>query len=253
MRSIGERDDRALRRRPSAPGPCRRCAPPSRDTRAGGRCSAPVSRSREPTKPNFQSSLRPAADAETPGRLGPARRLDREHAAPREELAVGERRAGRDLRRRPGAPAGTPRCASVVRNTSTSAPSASDDQRDRPGPAAARLERAASSSAGCAAPVLPTVAARSSTTRLRRDAEPLGERRATARACVPAMTTWSTLLGVEPGGLRAPSFHACSPSGHVAASRRTAPPTRFERAVARRAPAVEELLGRDAGAEVARR
>ena len=46
-------------------------APPA-ETRAGGRCSAPVERSREPTKPNFQSSERPAADADT--RAGSGRR-----------------------------------------------------------------------------------------------------------------------------------------------------------------------------------
>jgi hypothetical protein len=47
--------------------------PPTNDTRAGGRCSAPVSRSREPTKPYFQSSRRSAAEADIragSGRLG---------------------------------------------------------------------------------------------------------------------------------------------------------------------------------------
>ena len=40
-------------------------APPTIDTRDGGRWMAPLDRSREPTKPNFQSSLRHAAVDET--------------------------------------------------------------------------------------------------------------------------------------------------------------------------------------------
>ena len=47
-------------------------APPSMDTRDGGRCTAPDERSFEPTKPNFQSSLRWAAVLET--RAGSGRR-----------------------------------------------------------------------------------------------------------------------------------------------------------------------------------
>ncbi len=47
-------------------------APPRNDTRAGGRCTAPDVRSREPTRPNFQSSLRAAADDEA--RAGSGRR-----------------------------------------------------------------------------------------------------------------------------------------------------------------------------------
>ena len=47
------------------------CAP-SRETRAGGRWTTPVSRSFEPTNPNFHSSLRAAAVAET--RCGSGRR-----------------------------------------------------------------------------------------------------------------------------------------------------------------------------------
>ena len=47
-------------------------APPSIDTRAGGRWSAPLVRSLEATNPNFQSSERPAADADT--RAGSGRR-----------------------------------------------------------------------------------------------------------------------------------------------------------------------------------
>src|ERR1700733_5635718 len=47
-------------------------APAVMDTRAGGMCTAPEDRSREPTKPNFQSSLRWAAELET--RAGSGRR-----------------------------------------------------------------------------------------------------------------------------------------------------------------------------------
>ena len=41
-------------------------APPSMETREGGRCTAPELRSFEPTKPNFHSSLRWAAELDTP-------------------------------------------------------------------------------------------------------------------------------------------------------------------------------------------
>jgi len=47
--------------------------PPTKLTRAGGMCTAPLSRSRDATKPNFQSIERPAADAEAragSGRFG---------------------------------------------------------------------------------------------------------------------------------------------------------------------------------------
>ena len=47
-------------------------APPSMETREGGRCTAPELRSFEPTNPNFQSSLRWAAVLET--RAGSGRR-----------------------------------------------------------------------------------------------------------------------------------------------------------------------------------
>jgi hypothetical protein len=47
-------------------------APPFMETRAGGRCTAPDVRSREPTKPNFHASLRQAALDET--RCGSGRR-----------------------------------------------------------------------------------------------------------------------------------------------------------------------------------
>ena len=47
-------------------------APPCIDTRDGGRWTAPEVRSWEPTKPNFQSSLRQAADDDT--RWGSGRR-----------------------------------------------------------------------------------------------------------------------------------------------------------------------------------
>ena len=54
------------------PAPCRRPRPPSMETRDGGRCTAPELRSFDPTKPNFQSSLRCAAVLET--RAGSGRR-----------------------------------------------------------------------------------------------------------------------------------------------------------------------------------
>ena len=79
----GEGDDRALARRPWAPAPCRRCRRrPSRPGPAAGGWRR-SSRSREPTNPNFQSSLRAAAEADGPRRLGAAGRLDGEHALAR--------------------------------------------------------------------------------------------------------------------------------------------------------------------------
>ena len=84
------------------------CAPPA-DTRAGGRCTTPVSRSCEPTNPNFQSSLRAAAEAET--RCGSGRRGGSTGTcrATTRNLPYGTRRAGGDLRGDRSAPAGTTR------------------------------------------------------------------------------------------------------------------------------------------------
>ena len=62
----------------------------------GGRCTLP-SADREPSKPNFQGTDRPAADDEVRGRLGPAGRLDGQDAAPRQVAAVGDRPPAADL------------------------------------------------------------------------------------------------------------------------------------------------------------
>ncbi len=57
-------------------------ASPFIEIRAGGRWMAPLERSREPTKPNFHSSVRAAADAET--RSGSGRRGGSTGSRPRQ-------------------------------------------------------------------------------------------------------------------------------------------------------------------------
>ena len=78
-------------------------ASPTRETRAGGRCSSPLSWSREPTNAYFHSSVRPDTDAEM--RSGSGRRGGSSVtcAAPGEELAVGERRRRSRSASRPSA------------------------------------------------------------------------------------------------------------------------------------------------------
>ena len=56
------------------------------DTRAGGRCRAPDSRSREPTKPNFQSSVRWATALD--GRAGVGRLGGSSSISPRQARNV---------------------------------------------------------------------------------------------------------------------------------------------------------------------
>src|SRR5262249_6501740 len=137
-------------------------APPSRDTRAGGRCSAPVDSSREPTNANFQSCVRPATAAEIrsgSGRRGGStvttRRQDKERpygSGPPFSTCAATGRAGvYDAK------------ASVVRNTSTSAPSTTETTAIT-WPVVAVSSALARSSPKCAVPVLPTAADRSSTT-----------------------------------------------------------------------------------------
>ena len=58
-------------------------APPFIDTRDGGRCTASVVRSFEPTNPNFHSSLRQAAEDDT--RAGSGRRGGSGVTMPRHE------------------------------------------------------------------------------------------------------------------------------------------------------------------------
>ena len=170
-------------------------APPSIETRAGGRCIAPVARSREPTKPNFQSSLRPAADADGRAGFRPSGRLGREHAPPGQELAVGDRRTGRHLRRRPGGPVCTRRWRRWCGTSRTSAPSAKDSRAMTwPGSAAFERRRAA------AVPAAPRRGCRPWRQvvghRVGRHAELQGPMRS-ARACVPGDDDAVDLLGAR--------------------------------------------------------
>ena len=141
---------------------------------SGGSCGASVSGSRRPTKPNFHSSCRADADAET--RPGSGRRGGSTGSTPRQ---------ARNLPYATGRPLATwsatadagryVAVAPVVRNKSTSAPSAiTTNAITWPGAVDAVASRDAASrdiassvaarrSAGWAAPVLPTVAPRSST------------------------------------------------------------------------------------------
>ena len=119
------------------------CAPP-RETRAGGRCTTPVSRSFEPTNPNFHSSLRAAAVAETRG--GSGRRGGSTGSMPRQarNLPYGQRRAGRDLRRRSGASGPVRR--QRVGGTEQQHVGAVGQRRPARAPARARPARAATAS-----------------------------------------------------------------------------------------------------------
>ena len=213
--------------------------------RAGGRCSAPLARSREPTKPNFQSSERPAAARRDARRLGTARRLDRHHAAARTGTC---RRAGR---RRASSCVATERAGAYARERVGRAEEqhvgavGEHDQRDdlaRRG----LLERAAEQQPGCAVPVLPTVAARSSTSARpsRRAAWPSAR---TARACRPVTMTWSTSVRRSAPRPSAPRSRPARRAARTGLAETLLP--ELGAAVAGRAPAVEELLGRRAAAE----
>ncbi len=94
----------------------------------------------------------------------------------------------------------------------------------------------------CAVPVLPTVAPRSGGVRLRPQRRSAWRSPRAARACTPVTTTWSTSSAVTPGLLQRVTD---GPLGqrHVDASRRTAPPTTCDAALAGDPPAVEELVG----------
>ena len=131
QRVDGEGGDGGGARRPSGRGPCRRRCRRRSETRAGGRCSAPDSRSVDADEAVLpvQTALR--RRRRHAGRFGTVRRLHGQHAPPRQVLGVGQRVvAARDLlgHRTPGP---VPRLhRSVTRKRNTSAPSASDDERD---------------------------------------------------------------------------------------------------------------------------
>ena len=96
----------------------------------------------------------------------------------------------------------------------------------------ARARRRAGAPGG-AAPVLPTVAARSSTTAPSFTPSRFVNDR-TARACNPVTTTRSTWAGVRPDALSA-AFHACSPSGTYFVS-----PNRSSQTLERWSPGVRQ-------------
>ncbi len=166
-----------------------------------------MSRSLEPTKPNFQSSLRAAAVADTrcgSGRRGgstgsmprQARNLPYGNGAPDASWAA----SGRAGRYEPS--------ASVARNNSTSAPSARTTSASTC-PGSACSSSADNSNPGCAAAALPTTPERSSITWTPSSLPP------TARA-----TRWfgattaaaATSLAVRSADASA-EFQACTPSG----------------------------------------
>ena len=176
------------------------------------------------------------------GRLGPAGRLGGEQC-PATRRNVRVRRPARRPRpgRRPGGPAPRSATASVVRNTRASAPSASESRSDDL-PGRGRLERADEQEqrlgrAGVADGGRQVV-----------DRRPRRRRRACGRPpWPPGRGGWRrragrrrrrSSAGVGQGvGERRPR------RGGRTASRRSAPPTASGAHVARRAPAVEELLG----------
>ena len=173
-----ERDDRGRARRPSARLPCRRSRHrPSTRAPAGGAARRSRGRASRRT-PNFQSSERPAADADT--RAGSGRRGGSTVTmpAPGEELAVRQVAAALDLRGDRAGGTGV-RGERVGRAEQEHVGAVGEhDERDAPRRARPARARSSSSRPGCAVPVLPTVAARSSTTAPSRSTEPLGQRRA---------------------------------------------------------------------------
>ena len=218
-------------------------APPADDTRAGGRCNVPVLRSREPTKRELPVLGAAGGGGRHAGGLGPAGRLDGDHAAPGEELAVRQLAAGGDLRRRRSARTDTRPIASVVRNSRTSAPSASTTSA-MTWPGSACSSALASSSPGWAAPVLPTVDRQVVDDRAVGSAEPSSSSARTARACSPAMTTTrSTCVGRRCSAAFERGVPGLLAERHVLRLAEALLP-HLRAAIARRAPAVEELLGR---------
>ncbi len=118
----------------------------------------------------------------------------------------------------------------MVRNTSTSAPSARATTASTwPGPDRSSIE--ASTRPGWAAPTCPTVEPRSSATAPSRTPS-LRARALTARACMPVTATWSTWSALTPAAFSADS-HASAPSGTYRVS-----PNRSSQTFERRSPAV---------------
>ena len=172
----------------------------------GGRCTVPSAPS-EPTNPNFQSIARPAAEDE--GRAGSGRRGGSTGSIPRH---------ARYFPYAIGAPAATCwasgaelRCsarAGVVRRMIASAPSARTSSAIVC-PGRARSNALHNSSAGCAAPVLPTTPPSPSTTRSAATPSFFATAPA-ARSCVLVTTTWSIWSAPSPASFSAAS-HASTP------------------------------------------
>ena len=196
-------------------------APPTIETRAGGRWTAPVDRSRDPTKPNFQSSRPPGRRRGHALGLGAAWWLGGELAPPGQELAVGRCGTARDL----VVDGRVPACAasaSVVRSTSTSAPSARWTSATT-SPGAARSSIAASTSPGWAAPVCPTVEDRSSASAS--GAVPsLPARALAARPCMRGHRDVADVVGRRRPPPSGPGRTPRARGGR-SGSRRNAPPT----------------------------
>ena len=127
----------------------------------------------------------------------------------------------------------------MVRNTSTSAPSARDTTATT-SPGADCSSSEARTSPAWAAPVWPTVVDRSSASAPSRTPS-LRPRALAARPCMPVTTTRSTSSAVTPAAFR-PDCQASVPERHVAGLAEPLLP-RPGAPVARRPPAVEELVG----------
>ena len=216
-------------------------------TRATGRRPAPAAgaarRSRGPaTRRSRTSSPRsgPAADADT--RAGSGRRGGSTVTMPRHDrnLPYGRSAAGRDLG---GDRTGRLRTRRARRSCGTAARRRRRRARRArcTSPGLGLLERAREQQPGCAVPVLPTVAARSSTTAPSRAPSRFASAR-TARACRPGDDDPVDLRRASSSAAFSAAFHACSPSGTYFVSPKRSSQT-FERRSPGRAPAVEELLG----------
>ena len=212
---------------------------------AARRCCGPC----EPTNAELPVLGAPGRGRRHAGRLGPARRLDRDHAAPREELAVREIAAGFDLRARRAGRTGTRRsrrsCGRAARRRRRRARRARSPRRARPARARSRAA-ARDARRRCCRP----------SSRGRRRPRRRGRRAAsssarTARACSPVTTTRSTWSGRQLRRLQRRVPRLLAERDVLRLAEPLLPD--LGAPVAGRAPAVEELLGRRAAARGTRR
>ena len=221
-------------------------ASPTRETRCGRHvqlAARAVARADEPVLPILGATRDRRRDAVG---LGAARRLERDLAPPAEELAVGEVGRALDLGARPCGPARTTRsrrwCGTAARRRRRRARRARSPDRVAPTRA---CRRAAARRARCRC--CRRVAERSSASAsFAVPSRALTPR--TARACMPVTMTFVDLVGRELGRLQRRVPRLLDERAVLHFAEALFPRARTGRA--RRAPALDELLGRARAAEV---